>query len=703
MEPNTLPILEPLSKATAEAIAPLPLRSGDYLVIGMHENGDDLVLQSLDCRSAERSRVYQSGFFAGVDETDTSKVLTTSSGERLLPTGRPASEVARRFLARLPERWHLGERSPARQGQWRVTATDFNCLLIKECWPKDRVIFRSPKAKTTYQFVIHRFLSQTVRASRQAQFKLNGEEADLPTQFRENETMPLAPYQRAALSFCLRQDASALFMEQGTGKTAVAVARVCTEARMHRRGELGDEPRMMRALVVCPKQVRLNWIAEFEKFATVPGKVTVIRGGAAKRIGVLTYAIRPEDDCAFSVAIANYETVTNDVETFEMIPWDLIVLDESHYIKRASTKRGQALIRKLRDAADRKMILTGTPIANRLMDFYGQAEFLGEGLSGFKTFSAFKRFHGRYERRGTQGFEALVSYENIPLFQERLARLSFRITKEEAGLQLPDKVRDIVEVEMTKRQAELYEQIASAIQVEIAEAAGKGKMTVEHVLTRLLRLAQITSGFYVPDPVRDDDGRVIRAGEPRKIVGGNPKLDTLVDLIKNEEDPSCKLVVWATFVHDVESIFERLTEEGIRCAAYYGATSDAEREAAVTAFNSDPDFKVLIGNPQTMAEGLNLLGYDPNVPEAEQISTYCGHEVFYSTNWSSVQRSQAEDRAHRRGTRMPVRITDLVVPETIDEVIRHRVLQKRTEADRLQDIQQILQDVLSLNIDLTSL
>lgn len=694
-----LPIFEPLSRATEVALRPLDLEKNDFLEIWMHENGEDLILKVISCRPAEKSAVVQSGFFAGQEE-GRNPTKTTWTGDEVVESHRGCSFTARQWLSKLVERWHLGDRSVSRAGEWRVTPTDFNCLLIKECWPRERIIFRSEQAKGVFLLVIRRFLSQTIRASQQAQFKIEGNGAELPPQFRDHPDHPLAPYQKAALAFSLKQEGTALFMEQGTGKTAVSVGRVCTEARMHRRGELGDEPRMMRVLIVCPKQVRLNWLAEFEKFATVPGKVTIIRGGKPKRLGLITHGIRQEADCAFSAMIANYETVTNDAEVFEMIPWDLIILDESHYIKRSSTRRGQALIRQLRDSADRRMILTGTPIANTIMDFYGQAEFLGEGFSGFKTFSAFKKFHGRYETRGAKGFEALIGYENIPLFQERLARLSFRISKKEANLQLPDKVYDIVEVEMTPRQTELYNQIAEAIQVEISEAAGTGKMTVEHILTKLLRLAQITSGFYTTDPVRDDDGNVLKPGTTHPIVGGNPKVKELIRIIQEEDDPNCKVVVWATFVQDVKTIYEALQTAGITCGAYYGATPDAERERLVEAFNNDPEFKVLIGNPQTMAEGLNLLGYNPNVPESEQIETYCGHEVFYSTNWSSVQRSQAEDRAHRRGTRMPVRITDLTVPETIDEVIRHRVLNKREVAMQLQDIQDILQDVLGVEINL---
>lgn len=695
-------IIEALNEATGEALQPLRLSKTDFLEVWMHENGSDLIARAVNCRPFGASSFASMGDgFLPPSQTKTVRPLVTETGLEVLATPYAPSPAATRFFAKLVERRHLGERSAARQGEWQITATDFNCLLIASAWPKERIAFRSDTARTTFKVAMGTFIAQNARAELQARFKIDGEVPALPPEFRDRKGLELAPYQRAALAFSLKSEGTALFMEQGTGKTAVTVARICTEARMHRKGLLGDEPRMMRVLVVCPKQVRINWQREIAKFTTVTGKVTILRGHKAKRMQLVTHAIRQEDDCAFSVVICNYDTARIDSEILEMIPWDLAVIDESHYIKRSSTKRGQALIKSIRDSADRRMALTGTPIANSIIDFYGQAEFLGHGYSGFATLSGFKKFHAKFDDRQQQ---KIVSYENIPLFQERLARISFRITKEEAGLHLPDKVYDLVEIEMSTSQTNLYNQIAESIQVEVQAGLEAGTMTVEHVLTRLLRLAQVTSGHYVIDPVYSEDGTLVRAKQV-KTIADNPKLEALVTMLReqNEDDPRCKTLVFATFIHDVETIRDRLRDEGIRCEAYYGATSDNDRQRIVDEFNNDPELKVLVGNPTTMAEGLNLLGYNPDLPEDEQIDTNCGHVVFFSTNWSALERPQAEDRAHRRGTRMPVRITDLVVPDTIDEVIRQRVTSKRESADRLQDIKQILLDVLNLDLDLSTL
>jgi SNF2 family DNA or RNA helicase len=466
----------------------------------------------------------------------------------------------------------------------------------------------------------------------------------------------------------------------------------------------GEEPRMMRVLVVTPNQVRVNWRNEFNRFATVPGKVTIVKGGRMKRLRLLTQAITSEDDCAFSACLIGFDTLPNDIEAFEKIPWDLVVIDESHYIKSYNTKRAKCL-RRIRDNSIRRMDLTGTFIGNSIMDAYSQFEFLGEGLSGFSSFKAFRAFHGKFNRAAKKTGSAgrLIGSENIPLMRERLARLAFQITKKEAGLNLPDKVPETWEVAMTPRQFDFYQRLAQQLALEIEADMAKGeerRLTAEHILTKLLRLQQICSGYVSWDAVVDPETGV--QTQPKRIEqinDRNPKIDAVVELLLDpQNDPKEKCIIWCCFREDIRAISQRLSIEGIKHGCYYGATKDKEREWIVEQFNGgDDEFKVIVANPQTAGEGLNLLGYDPTKPEGSEC--YCGQEIFFSVNWSYIQRAQAEDRAHRRGTRMPVRITDLMIAGTIDEEIRNRVLAKEKQAWTIQDVREVLDSVLNIDID----
>ncbi len=580
----------------------------------------------------------------------------------------------------------------SRKSTWPLVAsTDTTIVLFHEVWGRDGIIFLDEDAEIHYQYVYARFHAQNHRAELQAGWKVKKEEVPVLAGYRDHPERPLADYQRLALNLSQGLEGYALFMDKGTGKTATSIARIMFEKMVNH-----DEERAFRVLVVCPNQVRVNWQEEFGRFSIIPGRVTVMRGGHLKRIKQLTHAVRngfPERQ--WTALITGYDTVRAEESLLMRVPWDLVILDESHYIRNRNTKRSKAL-HALRDICDSVMILTGSPIANSPMDLWSQLEFLGRGMSGFLDFKNFATFFGSWKDTGEgSGIKKLVGLKNVPLLQERLARVSYQVTKEEAGLNLPDKVYDVYEVEMTPLQEKMYKQLATQLKAEIElELEGSTmnrSMQVNHVLTKLLRLAQITSGYMKVDPEIDLDTGELKNEAEVIHFGENPKVEAVLTLLE-EADPDCKVIIWTRFRDNIHVIGEALEAAGHVYGAYYGSTSQAKREEYKDRFNKDPKFRILLANPATAAEGLDLLGYDKDNPDAA--STYCGLEIFFNSGWSAVERSQAEDRAHRRGTRMPVQITDLVVPGTIDVEIRDRVLAKLEMADLTLNIDRILENVL---------
>ena len=97
-------------------------------------------------------------------------------------------------------------------------------------------------------------------------------------------------------------------------------------------------------------------------------------------------------------------------------------------------------------------------------------------------------------------------------------------------------------------------------------------------------------------------------------------------------------------------------------------------------------------NPASAGEGLNFLGYDKENPDAS--SMYVNHNIYFSCNWSIVERLQSMKRSHRRGTRANVRYTELVVDSSIDMEIRDRLTSKSDMAKSIQDIRDILNSVI---------
>jgi superfamily II DNA or RNA helicase len=681
-----------LNEVTRRFCSPLSVGRYDFLFIDLDEHYFSMRIRSV-VPLGHKEQLMGGGryFINGMEMTD--RWERPAAGSELL-------------WKRLPEcSWH----EPT--DRFRVNITSFTLEVVSRSWPQDRIVFVSELARATYdaallQTAVGRDIHQAV-----AKFKNQKVVPTLPSNWRERQDAILSPYQRVASSLSMRTDAFALFMDRGTGKTPCAIQRVCMESLMLETGELEggirrrDGGRMMLVLILCPAQVRLNWQREFDKFAHTPGKVSVLRGGLAGRVRKLAEMITAEDGLNFSALIVGYETASKTLDTLSTVPWDLVIADESHYFKDKNTSRFKSML-KLRDAARRRMMLTGTPIGNSPMDLWSQLEFLREGASGFANFKKFREFHGVWERvsHAAQGVSKLIGLKHIPLLQERLAKLSFSVTKDEAGLNLPDKVRSIVEVEMTPYQSEVYSKIQDELAIEFKNqlSSTTDEMTVNHVLTKLLRLAQITSGFITFDGKVDQEGNILKEKRTQELSPLNPKISTVIEMLQDpERDPRAKCIVWCNFIHNITKISEALTAQGIKHGTYYGGVSSNSRDALVDAFNNDPTFKVLVCNPQTAGEGLNLLGYDPRHPEA--VDTFCDLEIFFSSNWSAIQRSQAEDRAHRRGTRMPVQVVDLLVPGTIDEEIIARVTHKREMAETALDLRQVLRSVLNLDAEVVAL
>lgn len=675
-------VLEPLCDATKDLFRPLPLQKRDHLVVWLDNEGKKLLAE----------------IKALVPAVDDSRVEETGDDGRKFEVWGAPSWDSSAFWDRVPECDAYDRRGSdyKMRNVRKLGATDTTSIIIKELWPADRIVYRSRHARLTVEYLYARFQAQTICAEAVAKFKALGIVPEVPEKYRPfyklhpNPKLRLSDYQQAACNVSLGRENYALFMDPGTGKTATTVQRICTEAGHVR----ATKNRMMMVLVVCPPQVRKNWQEEISRFSTCAGKSVVCRGGQIKRVRLLTRAIAAEEGCDYGVAIIGYDSFVKSVDVFKRVPWDLVVCDESHKFKSHTTDRYTALA-QIVELTGSRQILTGTPIGNRYTDLFSQLEFIGTGLSGFSNWANFRSYFGVYEPAANQkGVEKLVGMRNVPLLQERLARLSFQITKEEAGLNLPDKVPQVIEVQMTGAQAEWYRKIGEELAIEIEEALSGAvdSMVIENVLTKLLRLAQITSGHVGFPAVRDEEGNVVKPAKVMRIPGPNPKIEALLEMLTDEgEDPNAKTVVWATWREDIHHISEALTKAGIKHEVYYGGTPMNVRDDIVWRFNNDPEHRVLVCNAATAGEGLNLLGHNPDKPE---MPTYCDRTVFFSQNWSTIARAQAEERVHRRGTKMPVRVVDMVVPGSIDEEIRSRVTEKRAMAKAITDVREILASVL---------
>lgn len=644
-----LDIISPLCDETRRMFRPIAIRETDRVRLRMHHEG----------------RQFRAEFY-GLDGT----------GQQWTPSYYAVNV----FTMVLPGRQRLSEKI------WLFDATDLSCLLLSYHFKPWQLVFEDAASRNLYNYIVLNFIKQSLKL--QNRNNLDG------FNFLDSQTLPLATYQKQALKACIGMEGFGLFMEQGTGKTAIAIARICNEAET--KYQTSED--IYRVLVVCPKAVRINWQNEINRFASTYGRTTVVRGTQINRVKCLIDAMRAARDetTRFSVAIISMDSIDKTQEALTMIPWDLCILDESHGIKNPSTKRWKAL-QKLRSSCKARMVLTGTPITNSLFDLWTQFEFMGEGWSGFTSFKRFCQFYGTFQASNPQaqhGYQKLIGLKNVPMIQERLARQAFLIKKSDALPDLPEKTYDIHEVEMTADQETAYRQLCQTLMAEfegmLAQANGqKSVLIVNNILSQMLRLAQITSGFVGIPEIIDEYGIVEQEASLYRF-DPNPKIEACVELLK-DKDPDQKTIIWTNWVQNIKTLRARLAIEGIKAVTYYGGTTEVEREQAVKLFNEDFDTKVFIGNPRAGGVGLNLLGYRIGDPHPK---SQCDHSIYFAQNWSAVDRSQSEDRPHRRGTCCHVRYTDLVVPATIDEEIRCRVMDKRMNALKIQDVREVIARVM---------
>lgn len=554
-----------------------------------------------------------------------------------------------------------------------------NALLLSETWPASQVEFFEG-ANDVYTSLLLAADAYARAARIQADFKLEGTLPDV-SDIESHGWLPLAPHQLCGVAASRLVPGYGYFGDMGTGKTPMAISRVCTDAK--------KKAGLYTALIIVPKAVRLNWKSEFERFASVPGKVTVLRGGKLERVRKLVEAFQVEPEHQFTAVIASYGFLVKSWQgLLDQVLWDIAFLDEAHNICSANTQRAKICF-ELRDRSRARIPMTGTPIRNSPVDLYSLFEFMQEGSSGFTSFAAFKAAFADGDKR--RGGKAPTVHTAPPVLKSKLARCALIVQKEEVLKDLPKKVYDIIESGMSAKQAADYESISNELILEFEHALenaepGKEAMVINNALVQMLKLTQITAGFLRINAVVDEEGNEVSPAQTIRY-DDCPKLDAQIEELQTLE-PNEKAIVWSCWRESLAMLSERMQNAGVDHVMFHGGTSEADREVAIQRFNEDPKCKVFLGNQKAGGVGLNLLGYPIGRPEASD--TNCTRMMYFSQGWSYVERDQSESRAHRRGTRAQLRISDLVVPGTIDEQIRVRVVQKKIQALSMQDLREVL-------------
>lgn len=452
---------------------------------------------------------------------------------------------------------------------------------------------------------------------------------------------PPYPHQSAALEKARTKPAFAMFMEQGTGKTKVAIDRA---------GELYSEGKITGVLVVAKKGVHRQWIE-----SQVPEHIGCDWKGSYWEASKIVPA-SAGSDCGldwFAINFDGAKTPKGKSACLEFIDCHkgklLIVADETQEIKNAHSARHKAMEElKRASASPYRMALTGTPIAKDLTDEWAQLKWLNEDILGQRYVSAFRN---EYCLMG--GFEGrvVVGHKNLERFRERVDPFTFRATKDELGI-LPKAYRKWV-FSLSKAQKAAIIEIKQDLRYKLQTGEIS---TVANAAVAMTKVQQISNGFFV-----DEDGTHHLLMAPDK----NPRLLAMLECLDAYEG---KTIIWARFREDIRLIAKTLEAAGIGFAEYHGGTKDKDRTSAVESFLDPEGVRVFLSNPQAGGTGLNLQGG-------------CNHAIYYSNGFNAIDRWQSEDRIHRIGTNGAVNYTDIVCKGAIDHHILSNLKRKKGISD----------------------
>lgn len=455
-----------------------------------------------------------------------------------------------------------------------------------------------------------------------------------PYQFDYTPKTSAFPHQVDAVEFLRNRDVAALFDEQGLGKTKVVIDALCLDMR---------DGLIEGAIIICNKSLIPVWEDEIKKHSHLS---FVALRGTPKEKGARFMGFS-------HFYLINYEQVIKELERLKMfldIRKLAMVLDESQRIKNPTTKTAQSL-HALRTLPVKKVIVTGTPVANKPEDIWAQIYFLDGGKLLGNSYESFKRGYG-VDVPKTQDLE--VHATKLDELKGRLSTISIRRLKDQV-LELPGKRYEEVYVSLEGRQWEMYQKAKEDLYLELMELDGQTIIDdMENILKKLLRLNQIASNPGLIDAEYSE--------EPSKF----PVLDQLVeDCIKRGE----KVIIWSAFNGNIRALRRRYEHHG--SLMLFGEIPIDKRKKTVDLFQNDKAKQVLIANPAAAKEGLTL--------------TAANNAIYLDRNFSLVDYLQSQDRIHRITQTKPCQITKLIAANTIDEYIDEIIYKKHQLAQYIQD------------------
>lgn len=429
----------------------------------------------------------------------------------------------------------------------------------------------------------------------------------------------LMPHQSQAVEKMLPTRVGALFMEMGTGKTRTAIEVI------HRR-----QARISKVVWFCPVSIKQTIRYEILKHTDSPDSHIHVfddKTNTDNMPNAFWYVVGIESMSLSSRVIFSISALV-DTRT-------AIIVDESSYIKGHNSAR-TCWITGLSEKARYRMILTGTPLSQGVVDLFAQFRFLSHKILGYQSFYSFARNHLEYSEKFPG---MIVRSHNTAWLAAKIRPYVFQVTKEEC-LDLPEKLYETHYFSMTEEQREWYEIVKE-------EAFDTVDEWESYAIFQLFsKLQQIVCGFLNSKRMTFEHDRV-------------SSLEEVIDRIHENQ----KVIIWCKYEHDINQITGSLGVENV--AQFYGKVNLKNREKAISEFRNGKRF--FLATESCGGHGLTL-------NEANYV-------IFYNNGFKYSERMQAEDRNHRIGQGEPVTYIDIVCCNSIDERIMKALYNKGSVVD----------------------
>ena len=463
--------------------------------------------------------------------------------------------------------------------------------------------------------------------------------------------LELFPFQKAGVQYATKVGNALIADEMGLGKTVQALATIkVTDA--------------YPVIVICPASLKRNWERETRKWLP-DARVAVLKGQP--------YPLRhPRTDLRrYDVVIINYNSRVLEKWLMELVGFGAgtIVLDEAHNVKNESAQQTKLVAQLLQYSSKaRRLLLTGTPVVNRPVEFWTLIKMLGRA----KEMGGYTEYMKRYDTTRRERLEEL----------NMRARTHFMIRRLKMDVlpELPPKLRTIVPIEIDN--AAEYDNVER----DIAGYFALRKANDEEFLAELDRYADakgLTDGarrIFIIEAKREHfsnaymiaaNNEALLRWEALKQMAVAGKMKGVFEWIDDFLTSGQKLIVFGTHTERIEQIARRYNAPMI-----HGGIPVEKRMPLVDRFQNDPECKVIVGNMIAMGEGLTL--------------TAASNVAFIEFGWNPKTHDQAEDRAHRIGQHDNVMVWNLAAirpsgEPTIDFELAEMIMKKRAVVDAIQD------------------